>query len=69
MTQNIDKDAAMRELAGKISEVLTGQDLSTAVGAALVWMTAQLDVINDPEANRWAAHKLRQIADVLASED
>ena len=61
----IDKDATMRRLAGEVSQVLAGQDLSTALGAVMTWFAAQVDLAGDPKVGYWAADKLSRLVEVF----
>lgn len=65
MTDAQDKDATMRRLAGEVSQVLAGQDLSTALGAVMAWFSVQIDLVGDPEASRWAAGKMAQLSEMF----
>lgn len=65
MTDTPDKDATMRRLAGEVSQVLAGQDLSIALGAVMTWFSVQIDLVGDPEASRWAAGKMAQLSEMF----
>lgn len=59
------RDAKLRQLAFDVSAALAGNNVVDAIGAATVFIVAQLDICNDPTITAWAASKLRQAACVL----
>lgn len=59
------RDLALRTLAHDISVTVAGNQFDVALGAALIWAVTQLDVLQMPEADEYAARRLRQIADVI----
>lgn len=60
-----ERDAALRDLAGRFSIVAGGQPLGISVGAAALFVVAQADLAANPAFSDYAAKKLRQVADLL----
>ena len=65
MTDTTDRDAIMRDLANRVSVLADGTPLDVTVGGLLTFICAQCDHANNPEFNRYAAEKMRQVADFL----
>ena len=63
-----DRDALLRRLAGKVSNVLDGNNIVDSIGAAVVFIVAQVDAVNDPVLTTWAAGKLTQVASLLGAD-
>lgn len=64
-----ERDAAMRNLAGAISQTCAGQDVGVAIGAAALYIVVQAGHANDPKFLKATAHKLRHVADLLDPKD
>ena len=64
-TVNEEKDAKIRILAHAISTVVDGQPFDEAVGAAIVFVVTQCDILNRADVNQVVSDKLREIADLL----
>lgn len=60
-----DRDEAIRKLAGELSAVIHGQHIDIAISAAALLIVAQCEPYKNPDLDRYAATKLRQVADVL----
>ena len=57
-----ERDAAIRELAGRFSETASGQPLDISVAAAALFIVAQADHANNVQFNEYVSTKLRQVA-------
>ena len=64
-TVNAERDTNTRELAYKISQTLDQQPFDVAVGAAIVFVVTQCDILNRADVNQVVSDKLREIADLL----
>lgn len=62
------RDEELRFGAARISEFMQGSDFCMAAGQWLLWLTAQLDLANNPALSQWTAQKLREIADVIEKD-
>lgn len=60
-----ERDEALRRLAYQFSALVDGQQFDIALGAALLWLATQCDLLDNIEANEYAARKLREIAFAL----
>ena len=60
-----ERDAAMRHLAGQISETCAAQDMGVAIGAACLYIVVQTGQTDNHDFRRAVAHKLRHVADIL----
>lgn len=60
-----ERDAAMREIAGKISVLALGLPVEAAVGGAALFIVAQCELLDDPRFTSMCADKLRTVADLL----
>lgn len=60
-----DRDEAIRTLAGELSTVIHGQHIDIAIAAAALLIVAQCEPYKNDDLDRYAAAKLRQVADVL----
>ena len=65
-TKNPERDAALRNLAGRFSIVAGGQPVGISVGAAALFVVAQVEMAGDAAFAKHTALKLRQVADLLA---
>lgn len=65
-TKNPGRDAALRDLAGRFSIVAGGQPVGISVGAAALFVVAQVEMAGDAAFAKHTAQKLRQVADLLA---
>lgn len=64
-----ERDAAMRQLAGRISETCAGQDMGVAIGAACLYIVVQAEQAGTAALMADAAYKLRAVADLLDPKD
>ena len=60
-----DRDDAIRKLAGELSAAIHGQHIDIAIAAAALLIVAQCEPYKNPDLDRYAATKLRQVADVM----
>lgn len=60
-----DRDEAIRKLVGEPSAVIHWQHIDIAISAAALLIVVQCDPYKNADLNRYAATKLRQVADVL----
>ena len=56
------RDATMRDLAFKFSELANGQPLDLTVGGVVLFIVAQCDHISDPALDKYTAEKLLKSA-------
>ena len=63
--KNPERDAALRDLAGRFSIVAGGQPIGISVGAAALFVVAQVEIAGDAAFAKAAAQKLRQTAALL----
>lgn len=63
--KNRERDAALRDLAGRFSIVAGGQPIGISVGAAALFVVAQVEIAANPEFTKHTAQKLRQVAELL----
>ena len=61
---NEERDERLRDIAGRVSETVSGLPFDLAVGGVLTFLCVQCDLLGD-KASEYAARKLREIADVL----
>lgn len=59
------RDEAIRKLAGELSAVVHGQQIDIAIAAAALLIAVQCEPYKNADLDRYAATKLRQVADVL----
>lgn len=59
-----ERDAAIRELAGRFSATAAGQPLDISVAAAALFIVAQADHANCPSFNAYVAKQLRRVANL-----
>lgn len=59
-----ERDAAIRELAGRFSQVAAGQPLDISVAAAALFIVAQADHANCTSFNAYVAKQLRRVANL-----
>lgn len=64
-----ERDAAMRQLAGQISETCAAQDMAVAIGAACLYIVVQTEQADNHDFRRAVAHKLRHVANILDPKD
>ena len=60
-----DRDDAIRKLAGELSAAIHGQHIDIAISAAALLIVAQCEPYKNADLDRYAATKLRQVADVM----
>lgn len=60
-----ERDDAIRKLAGELSAVIHGQHIDIAISAAALLIVAQCEPYKNADLDRYAATKLRQVADVM----
>ena len=60
-----ERDDAIRKLAGELSAAIHGQHIDIAIAAAALLIVAQCEPYKNPDLDRYAATKLRQVADVM----
>ena len=60
-----ERDDAIRKLAGELSAAIHGQHIDIAISAAALLIVAQCEPYKNADLDRYAATKLRQVADVM----
>ena len=60
-----ERDEAIRKLAGELSAAIHGQHIDIAISAAALLIVAQCEPYKNADLDRYAATKLRQVADVM----
>ena len=60
-----ERDAAMRDIAHRISVLTDGTPIDITVGGCLVMITAQLDRAKNLALDKYVADKFRQIANLI----
>lgn len=62
------RDEDTRALMHRFSEVGEGTEVSISIAAAAVFMVCQCEVAKNPDLDKYAARKLRQVANLLDPE-
>ena len=60
-----ERDAAMRDIAGKMSTLCLGMPVQVSVGSAALFIVAQSELVQNPEFSSLCADKLRAVADLI----
>ena len=60
-----ERDDAIRKLAGELSAAIHGQHIDIAISAAALLIVAQCEPYKNADLDRYAATKLRQVADAM----